>query len=331
MLTGMRAVRALLLVGGVVLLGFLVSRVGIDVLAATLGRLTWWELVLVCLPYTLIMAVDTLGWRFAFTGQPPPYLRLLAARTAGEALNVVTAVGSVGGEAVKVWLLRGAASYEESVPSVVIAKTTATIAQALFLAVGLVVALATLSLDRQILSAMIVLLVVEALAVAGFLLSQLGGVVGRAGRVLRWTGLVKETGAADRLDASLRRFYREQWSRFALSIGFHLAGWLLGVLEALVMLHVLQIHTGVATAAVIESLGSGVRFVSFLVPGNLGVLEGANTGVFALLGLGAGTGLAFTLVRRARQTAWIALGLVVLLVAGAVTMPARPAQPPAPR
>ena len=327
----MSAFRALLFVGGVVLLGFLVSRVGIDVLAATLGRLSWWELVLICLPYTLIMAVDTLGWRFAFTGQPPPYLRLFAARTAGEALNVVAAVGSVGGEAVKVWLLRGATSYEESVPSVVIAKTTATIAQALFLAVGLVVALATLSLDRQILSAMIVLLAVETLAVAGFLLSQLGGIVGRAGRVLRWTGLVKETGAADRLDASLRRFYREQWARFALSVGFHLAGWLLGVLEALVMLHVLNVHAGVTTTAVIESLGSGVRFVSFLVPGNLGVLEGANTGVFALLGLGAGTGLAFTLVRRARQTAWIALGLVVLLVAGTVAMPARAARPPAPR
>ncbi|MET0849930.1 MAG: flippase-like domain-containing protein [Candidatus Rokuibacteriota bacterium] len=327
----MSAVRALLFAGGVVLLGFLVSRVGIDTLTATLGRLTWWELVLICLPYALIMAVDTLGWRFAFTGQPPPYLRLLAARTAGEALNVVTAVGSVGGEAVKVWLLRGATSYEESVPSVVIAKTTATIAQALFLLVGLVLALATPWLDGQIVTAMIALLVVETLAVAGFLLSQLGGVVGRAGRVLAWTGLVKETGAAERLDTTLRRFYREQWGRFALSVGFHLAGWLLGVLEALVMLHVLQVHAWVTTAAVIESLGSGVRFVSFLVPGNLGVLEGANTGVFALLGLGAGTGLAFTLVRRARQTAWIALGLVVLLVAGAVAMPVRAARPRAPR
>jgi uncharacterized protein (TIRG00374 family) len=330
MLTGMSALRALLLVGGVLLLGFLVSRVGMDALTATLGRLSWWELVLICLPYALIMAVDTLGWRFAFTSQPPPYLRLLAARTAGEALNVVTAVGSVGGEAVKVWLLRGATSYEESVPSVVIAKTTATIAQALFLALGLALALATPSLDRQIISAMVALLVVETLAVAGFLVSQLGGVVGRAGRVLAWTGLVKETGAADRLDASLRRFYGQQWGRFALSIGFHLAGWVLGVLEALVMLHVLQIHAGVTTAAVIESLGSGVRFVSFLVPGNLGVLEGANTGVFALLGLGAGTGLAFTLVRRVRQTAWIVLGLTVLLIAGAA-MPARAARPPAPR
>ena len=43
---------------------------------------------------------------------------------------------SVGGEAVKAWLIRRDVAYEESVPSVVIAKTTLTIAQALFLLIG---------------------------------------------------------------------------------------------------------------------------------------------------------------------------------------------------
>jgi hypothetical protein len=47
-------------------------------------------------------------------------------------LNLVTAFGSVGGEAVKAWLIRRDVAYEESVPSVVIAKTTLTIAQAVF-------------------------------------------------------------------------------------------------------------------------------------------------------------------------------------------------------
>ena len=50
------------------------------------------------------MAVDTLGWRFAFPRDPAPFHRLYGARLAGEALNLVTALGSVGGEAVKAWL-----------------------------------------------------------------------------------------------------------------------------------------------------------------------------------------------------------------------------------
>ena len=96
----MKAVRAALFVCGVGVLAYLIARVGTDTLLTVLRRLNWWQCVLICLPYGLIMAVDTLGWRYAFAGEPPPYLRMLAARTAGEALNIVTALGSVGGEAV---------------------------------------------------------------------------------------------------------------------------------------------------------------------------------------------------------------------------------------
>ena len=311
----MKALRTALLVGGVALLGVLLYRVGAGAVTSTIARLTWWQFALVCLPYGLIMAVDSLGWRYAFPGTSPSFPRLLAARTAGEAINIVTALGSVGGEAIKVWLLRPAIPYEESVPSVIIAKTTATVAQALFLAIGLVVAVASPAVDRQVTVAMTALLGVEIALVGGFVGVQLAGLVARGGRLVAWTGLAQDAAHAERLDRSLRGYYLGQPGRCAVSVSLHLAGWLLGALEAAVMLLVLDIPAGAVLALVIESLGSGVRFASFLVPGAVGVLEGANTGAFAALGLGAGAGLAFTLVRRARQAVWIAIGLIVLVVA----------------
>jgi uncharacterized protein (TIRG00374 family) len=321
----MRSVRAALFVAGIGLLAWLIARLGPTALASALTRLTWWELVLVCLPYGLIMAVDTLGWRYAFANTPPSYLRLVAARTAGEALNIVTALGSVGGEAVKVWLLRPAISYAESVPSIVIAKTTSTIAQVLFLALGLILAKTTVTnINDEIVSAMLGLVALETLLVGGFLGTQLAGLVRRAGRLLAWAGLLDKPAQAERLDANLRRFYSRRWPRFLLSVAFHLGGWMLGVLETMVILWVLGMPVGVGTAAVIEAVGSGVRFASFLVPGSMGVLEGANAGLFAGLGLGAGGGLAFTLVRRARQIVWIGLGLLVLVGARVQAMSAGP-------
>jgi uncharacterized protein (TIRG00374 family) len=325
----MKVTRAVLLVGGLVVLAFLVARVGIESVMSVLSRLTWWQLVLICLPYGLIMAVDTLGWRYAFISNPPPYLRMLAARTAGEAVNIVTALGSVGGEAVKVWLLRPAVSYDESVPSVVIAKTTSTMAQTLLLLVGLVLAVTTLTVAGDVIWAMLVLLGVELLLVGGFFVTQVAGLVRRAGRLLAWSGLIENASAAEDLDARLRRYYRENWRRFVLSVAFHFGGWLLGALEVLVMLYVLDIPVSMATATVIEAVGSGVRFASFLVPGSLGVLEGANTGVFAALGLGASAGLAFSLVRRARQGVWIGIGLIVLVSARLLATSAAPAERPA--
>jgi glycosyltransferase 2 family protein len=309
----MRTVKTVLFILGALLLAVLVYQVGADPILATMGRLAWWQFVLICLPYAVITAVDTLGWRFAFARDRAPFWRLYGARVVGEALNIVTAVGQVGGEAAKAWLVRRDVSYEESIPSIVIAKTTITIAQALFLLIGIVFAWTALDVDSQILGWMLWLLVVEVAAVAGFFGAQLSGLIARAGRLLKTFGVVEDASRATQLDEALRGYYRHEWRRFALSVAFHLAGWLLGALEAFVMLWALGIDASLVTATVIEALGSGVRFATFLVPASLGAFEGANAAAFGALGFGAGAGLAFSLVRRARQIVWVVAGLAVLL------------------
>jgi uncharacterized protein (TIRG00374 family) len=312
----MRALKLVLLVLGLALIAVSVRRIGLTPVLETLARLTWWQLVVVCLPYAVITAVDTLGWRFAFPRGAAPFHRLYGARLAGEALNLVTAFGSVGGEAVKAWLIRRDVTYEESVPSVVIAKTTLTIAQALFLLIGLVLAWTTLATDSRVLGAMLWLLVVEVVAVAGFVGVQVAGIVGRAGRLLEWFGVLKRDDSAQRLDADLRDYYRQDWRRLSLSTGFHLAGWVLGAAEAYLILIFLEIPADVVTATVIEALGAGVRFATFLVPASIGAFESANAAAFEAMGLGAGAGLAFSFVRRARQLVWIGIGLLVLVSMG---------------
>ena len=325
----MRIVKIVSLILGLALIGWSVHRIGPGPVLSALERLTWWQLGLVCAPYAVIMAVDTLGWRYAFAGEPAPFHRLFGARLAGEALNLVTAFGSVGGEAVKAWLIRRDVDYTDSVPSVVIAKTTITIAQALFLLIGVVlawtslatdsrvigIALAwtTLATDSSVIAAMLWLLVVEVAAVGGFVGVQ---IVGRAGRALEWFGVVKRDGSTERLDAALRDYYRRDWRRLSLSTLFHLAGWLLGAVEAYLILYFLQIPAGLVLATVVEALGAGVRFATFVVPASLGAFESANAAAFEAMGLGAGAGLAFSFVRRARQVVWIAIGLLVLVTMG---------------
>jgi uncharacterized protein (TIRG00374 family) len=312
----MRRVKAVLLGIGILVIALSVYRIGPAPILEALARLTWWQLVLVCLPYAAIMAVDTLGWRFAFPREAAPFRRLYGARLAGEALNLVTAFGSVGGEAVKAWLIRRDVRYEDSVPSVVIAKTTITIAQALFLLIGVALAWALPATDSRVIAAMLWLLVVEIAAVAGFVGVQVAGVVGRAGRLLEWFGVVKPGDHAQRLDAALRDYYRRDWRRLSWSTGCHLAGWLLGAFEAFAILFFLGVPATLVTATVIEALGAGVRFATFLVPASLGAFESANAAAFEAMGLGAGAGLAFSFVRRARQLAWIAVGLLVLAAMG---------------
>ena len=102
----------------------------------------------------------------------------------------------------------------------------------------------------------------------------------------------------------------------SLSTAFHLGGWLVGAGEAYPILSFLRIPADLVTATVVEALGAGVRFATFLVPASLGAFESANAAAFEAMGLGAGAGLAFSFVRRARQIGWIGVGLLVLVSMG---------------
>ena len=312
----MRVVRSLATVAGLALMVILIVRVGSDEALSATARALGWRSLLVCLPFALIMAVDTLGWRYAFAYDRVPFLRLVAARIAGEAVNVMTAVAPVGGDAIKVWFLRPHVPYQESIASVIVAKTTITLSQALFLLIGVMAAMA-LAVDARLVRAMLWLLLVELIGAGGFLAVQVAGSVSRGARLLSRVKKLDALAGAENLDRTLQSFYRREWQRFALSVGFHLLGWLMGALETWLFLRVLQIPASLTTALVIETLGSAVRFATFFVPGSLGALEGANTAAFAALGLGAPAGLAFSLLRRLRQVVWIGLGVLVFLLARA--------------
>jgi glycosyltransferase 2 family protein len=311
-----RVFRSLATVAGLAIMVILIVRVGSDEALTATARALGWRSLLVCLPFALIMAVDTLGWRYAFVYDRVPFLRLVAARIAGEAVNVMTAVAPVGGDAVKVWFLRPHVPYQESIASVIVAKTTITLSQALFLLIGVIAAVA-LAVDARLVRAMLWLLLVELIGAGGFLAVQIAGSVTRGARLLARIKKLDVLAGAENLDRTLQSFYWREWRRFALSVGFHLLGWLMGALETWLFLRVLQIPASLTTALVIETLGSAVRFATFFVPGSLGALEGANTAAFAALGLGAPAGLAFSLLRRLRQVVWIGLGVLVFLLARA--------------
>ena len=312
----MKLLRAGLLVVGVVFLGILVATNDPAAIFGSISRLGWRLAVIACFPFAIITAFDTLGWYFAFLHPRVPFRTLLAARLAGEAFNLTTPTASLGGEAVKAWLLRGRVPLDESVLSVVVAKTTIMIGQGLFLLVGIVITWLAAPPDSRLLGWMLWLLAVEVLAIVGFLLAQIQGGFGWVPRVLGRIGLGRsrhrETVA--RLDRGLAWFYRKEPRRLVLSIGFHFIAWLLGSLEAYLILNFLGLEVSLETATIIEALGTAVRFATFLVPASLGALEGGFVATFTALGLAPSAGVAFGLARRVREVVWIAVGFAIFAV-----------------
>src|SRR5258708_33863142 len=93
----MSLLKRLLLLAGVILLAVLVHRVGAEPVLATLRALAWWQFVVICLPYSVIAAVDTLGWRFALPRGGAPFWRPSGARPAGRGPHAGAAAGPRGG------------------------------------------------------------------------------------------------------------------------------------------------------------------------------------------------------------------------------------------
>lgn len=313
----MKTSRLLFLAIGLALLGYLVNRVGLHAVLASIGALSWRLLPVLVFPSALIAALHALGWRFAFRQYRGSFGTLFSARLAGEAFNVVTPTAALGGEPVKAFLLRPRVPLPESLAAVIVDKTTITVAQALFLAVGLAMAWLVLPLPFAFLRAMTGLLMLEVLALSGFVLVQRLGIFGRGAALVTRLGLLGRRLSAKkfrRLDRALAGFYRNHRGRLGISLLFHFLGWVLGSLEMYLILRLLGLPISPLNALVIEACSTSIRFMAFMIPGALGVLESGTMAVVAAFSLDASAGLTSTLIRRLRELIWVVVGLTALVL-----------------
>jgi putative membrane protein len=294
---------------------YLVHRVGLSTILDAITTLSWRLLVVMCFPYALTSTLDTAAWRFAFPGRVPPFRKLWTARLAGEAVNATTPTASVGGEPVKAFLLRYWVSPVEGLASVIVDKTAIVLGQGLFGLLGLVLARTVVPASGPIVTAMTVLLVVQALALGGFVAVQLMGAAGRGGRLLARFGMGPSRSRQERLeglDRTLATYYRVRRRRLVAGVLVHFVAWTVGSLEIFLVLNFLGLPVPLLTAMVLESCGAAVKFASFMIPGSLGALEGSNVAIFAAFGYGGAMGLTYTLVRRLRELAWASAGMIAL-------------------
>ena len=110
--------------------------------------------------------------------------------------------------------------------------------------------------------------------------------------------------------SELDAIYRKR-ARLLLSFGLNLAAWLLSGAGAWLALRLAGQPVPLLTVMVIESLIFALRSAAFMVPGALGLQEGAYVLLCPLFGLSPELGLALSLLKRARD---LAVALPVLLI-----------------
>ena len=148
---------------------------------------------------------------------------------------------------------------------------------------------------------------------ASFLAAQRLGLVERLSGSLAKLGERARWGTLEGLQAfgpALQRIYADPRA-LAVSSATHLVSWLLGVLETGAGLWALGLHPSWREALVVESLGQVVRALGFAIPGALGVQEGGYVLSCSLFGVAPPQALALSLIRRVREIALGAPGLML--------------------
>jgi putative membrane protein len=309
---------ALLLVG-LTGFAFLLYRLDASAICKDIYQLKW-KFLLILMPYIIVFALDTLGWKYALKNLTPDlrFPGLFAARMAGESINCLTPSAYLGGEPLKAYLLKTYnVSIVDGMASVVISRTIMTLAQVVFVLIGVALAFSRLKDTSSLMAVAAITLFLGIPLTTMVIVSRKKGLFTATLNLLRRFKLhIKflehRADKLKELDDTISEFYCTNKRGFYLCFLFYFLGWLAGMIEVYMILQFLGVPIDLTGAFIIEALFTVARSVSSFIPGSLGGQEGGVLLVFLAFSLTAQVGLSFCVIRRLREALWVGAGLIVL-------------------
>jgi hypothetical protein len=210
----------------------------------------------------------------------------------------------------------------EGFASVVIAKTTKTIAEVLFILLGVVLTFWTLGDDgssgQKVLAAWLSVGLLLFGTAAFVFVQRLGFFTGVL-EFLRKIGLkigyleAREEKLRS-LDRMILEFYRHNRPAVYSSTGLFFLGWMAEAVEVYVIIWYLGGPAMALSAISIAALSVFIKGTTFFIPGSLGAQDVGNLFLLKDFGYSEVAGITFALLRRFRELVWIGIGLLCLAV-----------------
>jgi glycosyltransferase 2 family protein len=326
-----KCIMGVLLVGGLILLGWMVRQVGITDLIASCQIVGFW-----IVPYLLLEIIPdclhTAAWTACFQRMPrrPSIWQLYVIRLAGSAINQVTPTAALGGEVVKVWLLGPLLPRAQAMAAVVIDKASIALAQTCYLACGLLYAMGHFPLPGELQLALSLTISMVLLGLLGFIVSQRYGLLSQLVYHLSrlpfaQARLQQLSQRLAPLDAQLIAYYTAYPWRFGGSFLLHFVGFIVTGFKTYVLLRLLlgTQAPGWSEAMTMAVVVAALDQMCFLVPARLGTLEGTRVLVLSTVGITPAVGLAFGLMARLDSLLWNGIGLLTYALCTRQTFLAR--------
>jgi len=274
--------------------------------------------ILILLIFGMSNYLNTIAWHYNFKPEQAfrfSSLQLFRIRQIGEAYNVITPLGTMGGEPVKAQLLKDhhGLTFKQGLASLIITRTTLLVGLITFFIPGIILIFQSESISGELKYVSLTGMVIFTILIFLFFLFQITGMLGVltswAERLVpRWAGhaFLDQLKTLDGLMSSL---YREHPDRPLKSIFYAFAGWVVGLGELYFALYFLGYDPTLTELWIIEALLQLVKVASFYIPMSLGAQESGLVIIFIALGLPGDMGLAISFMRRIRDLLWVSFGL----------------------
>jgi glycosyltransferase 2 family protein len=313
----LRVLRVLYGLAGLALLVAVLANVDLHDVLRRVADLGWRGLAIVLTIQFFAFLMDSVSWHLTVPAVPFTQqwaIRFWLVRMVGEAFNLVMPAAGMGGEPVKVVLLKDhyGLPYDQGAASLVLARTINMIALMGFLSIGFVLIVLSPDLSGSY----------KAIAAAGFVALGIGTglmfaiqrlrLASRAGSYLgQWkigARILSILHHIEEFDERLVTFYTRHGKRLAWALTLAFINWTCGALEIYLVMDFLGHPVSLTDAWIIEAMTQMVRTGTFFIPASIGAQEGIFVVMFASIAGSADVGAAFAVVRRIRELSWAALG-----------------------
>lgn len=260
---------------------------------------------------------NTLGWWFTFPAgvRRGNYRRLFFVRLAGTALNQTLPAASIGGEPAKVYLLGPEFPVAAAIASVMTSSVIFSLSKVGFIASAAIFTWRRFQVPHALAVAILIGFIVTVCGVGAFLFMQLRGFTRATKSILAWVPIPERWKEAVEnftpgIEEEIIDFYRSRPRDLILAVLSHELAFCCGVMQIWLMLGWLGLPRELGISVAIESFTMLLGFVTFIVPGGIGVQEGSSLLAFTALGFPASAGIAVGIAFRLTSIVGAVAGLL---------------------
>ena len=300
-----------------------ISNIDFYTLKAYLYEMPGMFLAIIVCSFAAYLA-SSLSWVFCMghDGKKFSLTEVFIYRLIGEMLSVFNPTSIVAGDSLKTsYLYKKGVTKHNALSSVLLSRVLNFLSAIFLVIISAVYFLAFKDKEKE--DAYIILAVVSALVLLGYVMSKLlldkklfiSTIVRRISTKTGWKFLSENVlNSCYEINATLSCYFHEERRKFMTAFFLSVIHWIFGALEFYIILQNLGINVSIIDVIAVEMGVMLFKSVGSIVPGQLGVEEYGNKVMLNTIGVMSNEiWLVVSLVRRARQLFWLGLSGILVL------------------